>query len=95
MTAIYGFTEHKKYMAWRLNYICKQEKLSLKLIDLLASEINKNSEFIVNASIKYNFTHSDSILNKIINSINILICNEKTAIENIMYYIKVKYQLDL
>ena len=84
LVCIYGFVEHKKCMMWRLNYICDVEKWNFNIIKDAAVEINKLSKLIINMSIKYNVSHSDALLKKIVIIVQKMVVLEKESIAHIL-----------
>ncbi len=82
--ALYGFSEHKKYMAWRLKFICSHENIDCNEVDLFVDYANIKCDFLINACVKFNMKNSASLLSKIVNTINDLVVKEKSAITSLL-----------
>lgn len=93
MTALYGFAEHKRIMAWRLNYIVKRENLPYIDMESIYACTLKLAERAVNLGLKYNFTKNIGALGRLIASVEKLCADEKKAINNVLYLLSEKMSL--
>lgn len=90
-TAMYGYTEHKRLMMWRLRYIADHEKLSISGISEITELYIRKTERLMNLCLKFNFTKSKSVSNSIVSSIGEMNSAEKTLIESVIEAIDNKY----
>lgn len=72
---LYSYTEHKRCMAWRLNYIAKREGLDTSPFAEYESFANRICSLILSLGMKYNLTRNDSIIQEM--QSYIAECNEK------------------
>ncbi len=92
-TALYGYSEHKRIMMWRLQYINEYEGLRIaKLKENTETYIGK-AELLVNLALKFNMTKSEKTLDSVIKSINELNCVEEALISSVIRAIDRKYNL--
>ena len=88
---MYGYTEHKRLMMWRLRYIADHEKLSISGIIEITELYIRKTEQLMNLCLKFNFTKSQSSLSSIASSIGEMNSAEKTLIESVIKAIDSKY----
>jgi len=90
-TAMYGYTEHKRLMMWRLRYIAEHENLSIPGIIEITELYIRKTEQLMNLCLKFNFTKSQSSFSSIVSSIGEMNSAEKTLIEAVIEAIDNKY----
>ena len=83
-TAIYSYTEHKRLMAWRINYLMKRENLVSEEITNIGINITTISKRLLNLSLKYNMTNNQKYKKRIVDMINLLNSSEKAMIETFL-----------
>ena len=93
-TSIYGFSEHKLCMAWRINYICQIEGLCIdnSNVDAYIKNTKRDCEFLVNISMKYNITKKEQFLLTASKCAKNLVCQEREAILWLIKKIDKKYE---
>ena len=91
--SIYSFAEHKRCMAWRIKYICQIEGFCIdnSHVDAYMRNTERDCEFLINVSIKYNLTKKDRILMTVANYAKNLVRQEREAILWIIEKIDRKY----
>ena len=90
-TALYCFAEHKKNMAWRIEYICRQEIIVDNEISAKVELILKNARWLITASVKYTVGHSPKLFNSICETMNNLNKDEVAIISAMLSLLKKKY----
>lgn len=80
IVALYSFLEHKKIMAWRLNYIAKREYISHTFFNEYENYTRKITEKILALGLKFQTSKNKSILPKICTQLEELNEKEKEAI---------------
>lgn len=90
-TAMYGYSEHKRLMMWRLRYIVDYENLPISQISERTELYVRKSEQLMNLCLKFNITKSQHIANSIVQLIEEMNSVEKILIESVIEAIDVKY----
>ena len=92
-TSLYGFAEHKRCMAWRLQYICQIEGFCVdnSNVDAYMRNTERDCEFLINVSIKYNLTKKERVLVTAANCAKNLVRQEREAILWLIEKIDGKY----
>lgn len=80
LVALYGFIEHKKCMAWRLDFIAKHENVEKQKIHEFLNYTNAMHRILLNLGLKYNSTKKDKILQHIVDIASEMNNKEKDAI---------------
>lgn len=93
-TSLYGFAEHKRCMAWRLQYICQIEGFCVdnSNVDAYMRNTERDCEFLINVSIKYNLTKKERVLVTAVNCAKNLVRQEREAILWLIEKIDEKYE---
>ena len=91
--AMYGYTEHKRIMLWRLCYISEREKLDFPEIQNRCEETQRNATWLVNAALKYNMKPSEQLLASICNKMELLNHAEAISIDTVLALLRNKYSL--
>ena len=90
-TAMYGYTEHKRLMMWRLKYIANYENLLIPKINEITELYIRKSKQLMNLCLKFNITKSQNISSSIVNSIGEMNSAEKTLIKSVIQALDDKY----
>lgn len=90
-TAMYGYTEHKRLMMWRLKYIANYENLLIPKINEITELYIRKSKQLMNLCLKFNITKSQNISSSIVNSIGEMNSAEKTLIKSVIKALDDKY----
>ena len=90
-TAMYGYTEHKRLMMWRLKYIANYENLLIPKINEITELYIRRSKQLMNLCLKFNITKSQNISSSIVNSIGEMNSAEKTLIKSVIQALDDKY----
>ena len=90
-TAMYGYTEHKRLMMWRLRYIANYENLLIPKINEITELYIRKSKQLMNLCLKFNITKSQNISSSIVNSIGEMNSAEKTLIKSVIQALDDKY----
>ncbi len=85
MTSMYGFSEQKQLMLWRVGYIARREGLHLPETESVASRFAHDARFVVNGSLKYNMTPDGNLLRQIERKVADLNQMEKLIIEELLH----------
>ncbi len=83
-TSMYSFSEQKRIMLWRIQYIARREGLNLPETDALASSFSHCARFVLNGSLKYNMMPNEELLKQIYKSVEELNKSEKQMIEELL-----------
>lgn len=89
--AMYGYTEHKRIMMWRLCYISEREKLDFPEIRTLCEELERNATWLVNAALKYNMKPSEQLLTSICEKMELLNHTEHASINKVISLLEDKF----
>ena len=81
---VYSFGEHKRLMIWRLCKLAELENLSVPGLDAVKKETEKDAKWTVNASLKYNMTHDESMLDTIVHRLECQNEREKQVLERFL-----------
>lgn len=90
-TALYGYSEHKRLMMWRLQYIDKYEELQVPKLKEDTEIYIRKAESLVNLGLKFNMTKSKNTMNSVIRIIDELNCAEKALVALVINAIDNKY----
>ena len=85
MTSMYGFSEQKQLMLWRVGYIARREGLHLPETESVAPRFAHDARFVVNGSLKYNMTPDGNLLRQIERKVADLNQMEKLIIEELLH----------
>lgn len=83
-TSMYSFSEQKRIMLWRIQYIARREGLTLPETDALALSFSHCARFVLNGSLKYNMKPNEELLKQIYKSVEELNKSEKQMIEELL-----------
>ena len=81
---VYSFGEHKRLMIWRLRKLAELENLSVPGLDAAEKEMEKDAKWMVNASMKYNMTHDEAVLDAIVHRLECQNEREKQVLERFL-----------
>ncbi len=82
--AMYSYGEHKRLMMWRLQELCRQKGISFPELADTREKTEKTTKWLVNATIKYNFTKSAQLLESIVRRIKEQNEREKVILEKFL-----------
>lgn len=81
---IYTFGEHKSLMIWRLRLLAEREEISMPGLDIVYKQTEKTSQWLINASLKYNMKPNDELAGSIIRTMNELNEQERKILEEFL-----------
>ncbi len=81
IVCFYGYTEHKRCMGWRLEYIAKREGFEDGFFSEYREYAEKTSDRIMKLGMKFNITHNESVVPKIIKLMEELNAKEAEAVK--------------
>lgn len=90
-TALYGYSEHKRLMMWRIQYINEYENLHISKLREITEKYIRMAEQLVNLCLKFNITKSKNTLGSIVRSIGEINYVEKILIDSIIIAFDNKY----
>ena len=71
-------------MIWRLRKLAELENLSVPGLDAAEKEMEKDAKWMVNASMKYNMTHDEAVLDAIVYRLECQNEREKQVLERFL-----------
>lgn len=89
---IYTFGEHKSLMTWRLCLLAEREEISMPELNTVYKRTEKTSQWLINASLKYNMRPNEELAGAIIRTMNELNEQEKRLLEEFLE--KASHKLD-